>query len=104
MSDVALEGRFWRTHQADRRPNRYASGCGRVHGVARWAGDGRHATVPSDRALLPSVALQMLWDEAIERHLAAPLMRREFSRCRASAPAMCGAPAVMRMRLAYHCT
>ena len=41
--------------QADQRRNRYARGCGRVHGVAPWAGGGCYAAVPSDQALMPSV-------------------------------------------------
>ena len=41
--------------QADQRRNRDARGCGRVHGVAPWAGGGRYAAVPSDQALVPSV-------------------------------------------------
>ena len=40
--------------QADQRRNRYARGCGRVHGVAPWAGGGCYAAVPSDQALMPS--------------------------------------------------
>ena len=92
--------------QADQRRSRYASGCGRVHGVASWAGGGCYAAVPSDQALLPSVHSKwMLCEMGGERFTGASLMQREFSRCRASASAMCGAPAVMRiMRLAYHCT
>ena len=55
--------------QADQRRNRYARGCGRVRGVAPWAGGGCYAAVPSDQALMPSVhAKWMLWDGASDWH------------------------------------
>ena len=49
-------------------------------------------------------ALQMNAVGWAERLAQAPQMRREFSRCRATASAVCGEPAVMRMRRAYQCT
>ena len=87
--------------QADQRRNRYARGCGRVHGVAPWAGAACYAAVRSDQALLPSAHLQMLWNG---RDWQVPLTRRKFSRGQAIAATMCGAVAVKRMRLACHCT
>ena len=65
--------------QADQRRSRYASGCGRVHGVASWAGGGCYPAVPSDQALLPSVHSKWaLWDGA-GRFTGTSLMRCEFS-------------------------
>ena len=87
--------------QADQQLNRAASGHGRVHGVAPWAGAACYAAVRSDQALLPSAHLQMLWNG---RDWPVPLTRRKFSCCRAIAATMCGAVAVKRMRLACDCT